>query len=191
MQHGRCNSRSAHVRLRQASVVVGSLFNEGELDFSLHSRLRYLPTVTYCHKRPTKLFLYLREARCTCIYLVYIYTHIHKAMLTSLQCHSQNSGNECMFLRTRNISKHSLVAVIIMLRSQSVTHEFVCIVVLLHTACCVWHIPSNTDITKSSTHLLVINLAWSNIRVHVSRVSLYMMIIFHNKLWDLQVNMLQ
>ena len=120
----------------------------------------------HCHKRPTKLFSYLHEARCTCIYLVYIpvYTHIHKAMLTSCSATANVVAMSCVFLPTRNVS---LVAVIIMLRSQSVTHEFVCIVVLLHTACCVWHIPSNTDITKSSTHLLVINLAWPNICVHM------------------------
>ena len=43
------------------------------LDFPLHTRLHYLPIVTYCHKRLSKLFPHLCEAQCTCVYLVILY----------------------------------------------------------------------------------------------------------------------
>ena len=53
----RCNPRSGTARL---SIVVGRPHDESELvDFSIFLRAldyTYLPTVTYCHKRPTKLF---------------------------------------------------------------------------------------------------------------------------------------
>ena len=56
----RLNTRSGTARLRQAHVVVGRPLNEGEFaDFSIFLRTldcTYPPTVTYCHKRPTKLF---------------------------------------------------------------------------------------------------------------------------------------
>ena len=88
--------------------------------------------------------------------------------------------------------KYGSVAVINVFRLQSPSHEFECKVILLHTACGVLHNSSSATITKSSTHL---NPAWLNICV--CRVLIFIdthmqvMITLHNKLWDLQVYLLQ
>ena len=68
----RPNPRSAHMRLRQASVVVGRLLIEGELADS--SLFLCIPDTlsSHCHipKKMTKLLPYLREARCAYAYQI-------------------------------------------------------------------------------------------------------------------------